>query len=104
MFLVESNDDSLLENIKRKGQPYFERGYNAVIDDRPLRTFNEAADIIKPKLLECVSNEQWAEALACVFARCYIAGIVAATRLFAPDLVEELESHPIVLLMSRAGA
>lgn len=86
---IQSQDENLTEIIKRKAQPYFERGYNAVIEGRTLRTFGEAADIIKPKLLEYVSIEWWAEALACTFARSYIAGIVAAARLVAPELVAQ---------------
>lgn len=92
MFLeIQSGDDRLLVIIKQKGQPYFERGMDAVIEQRPLRTFEEAVDIIKPKLLEHGLDEWWAESLACVFARYYIAGIVAAARLVAPDLVALFE-------------
>lgn len=104
MFLVESNDNSLLEIIKRKSQPFFESGYNAVIESRPLQTFEEAADTIKPKLLEHGLDEWWAEAMACTFARCYIAGIVAAARLVAPDLVAEMEALPAGAPIRRAGA
>ena len=94
MFLeIQSGDDRLLETIKRKAQPYFQRGMDAVIEQRPLRTFEEAADIIKPKLLEHGLDEWWAEAMACTFARSYIAGIVAAARLVAPDLVARFEPH-----------
>lgn len=92
MFLeIQSNDDRLLEIIKKKSQPYFQRGMDAVIEQRPLRTFEEAVDIIKPHLLEAGSSEWMAETCACVFARCYIAGIVAAARLVAPDLVALFE-------------
>lgn len=88
MFLeIQAKDDRLLETIKRKAQPYFQRGMDAVIEQRPLRTFEEAADLIKSKLLEYGLDEWWAEAMACTFARSYIAGIVAAARLVAPDLV-----------------
>lgn len=94
MFLeIQAKDDRLMETIKRKAKPYFERGYNAVIEQRPLRTFEEAADLIKPKLLEYGLDEWWAEAMACTFARSYIAGIVAAARLIAPDLVAQFEPY-----------
>ena len=87
---IQAKDDRLQEIIKKKSQPYFERGMDAVIKQRPLRTFEEAADIIKPKLLEHGLDEWWAEAMACTFARSYIAGIVAAARLVAPDLEERV--------------
>lgn len=92
MFLqIQAKDDRLMETIKRKSKPYFERGMTAVIEKRPLRTFEEAVDNIKPKLLKHGLDEWWAEGLACVFARSYIAGIVAAARLVAPDLVAQFE-------------
>lgn len=71
--------NSPLETIKQKAQPYFERGYYAVIEKHTLRNFDEAADIIKSDLLEHGFSEWWSESLACVFARSYIAGIAAAT-------------------------
>ena len=74
-----SKGNSLMETIKQKSHPYFERGYYAVIEGRTLRTFEEAADIIKSKLLEHGFDEWWSESLACVFSRSYIAGIKAAT-------------------------
>lgn len=84
---IQSQDDCLLEIIKKKSQPYFERGMDAVIEGHPRRTFDDAVDIIKPKLLEHGLDEDFAEAFAYTFARSYIAGIVAAARLVAPDLV-----------------
>lgn len=94
MFLeIQSGDDRLLEIIKKKSQLYFQRGMDAVIEQRPLRTFEEAVDIIKPHLLESGSSEWLAETCACVYARCYIAGIVAAARLVAPDLVEQFAPY-----------
>lgn len=88
MFLeIQSGDDRLLEIIKKKSQPYFDRGMSAVIEGHPLRTFDDTVDIIKPKLFEHGLDEDFAEAFACTFARSYIAGIVAAVRLVAPDLV-----------------
>lgn len=74
-----SKGNSLMETIKQKSHPYFERGYYAVIEGHTLRTFEEAVDIIKSKLLEYGFDELWAEGLACTFARSYIAGIKAAT-------------------------
>lgn len=92
MFLqIQAKDDRLMETTKRKAQPYFQRGMDAVIEQRPLRTFEEAVDIIKPKLLEHGFDEDFAEGFACTFARSYIAGIVAAARLVAPDLVARFE-------------
>ena len=89
MFLIETHDDDFMEAIKKKAQPYFQRGIDAVIEQRPLRTFEEAADIIKARFLEHGIDETWAEPFACVFARCYIAGVVAAARLVAPDIVAQ---------------
>lgn len=93
MFLqFESNDSKLMETVKRKAQPYFERGYNTVIEQRQIHSFDEAADIIKPKLLDHGLGEDLAEGFACVFARSYISGVVAAARLVAPDLVTQFAS------------
>lgn len=89
MFLIESGSSRLKGAIERNAQPYFERGYNAVIEQRPLRSFEESVDIIKPKLLEHGLDEYLAEGFACIFAWAYIAGIVAAARLVAPDLVAQ---------------
>ncbi len=89
MFLIEAHDDDFMEALKKKAQPYFQRGIDAVIEQRPLRTFEEAADIIKARFLEHGIAEEIAEPFACVFARSYIAGIVAAARLVAPDIVAQ---------------
>lgn len=91
MNLCESNDNSLMEIIERKAQPYYERGMDAVIESRPLRTFGEAAEIIKTRFAEHGISEGLAESFACVFARAYIAGVVAAARLVTPELVVQLE-------------
>lgn len=103
MFITELDDNDFMEALKKKAQPYFQRGYDAVIKQRPLRTFDEAADIIKARFLEHGIDETWAEPFTCVFARCYIAGVVAAARLVAPDIVAELEAQPIGVSMRRAG-
>lgn len=80
-----------MEIIKQKALPYYQRGYSAVVEQRPLRTLGEATDIIKVKLLEGGLDEYWAERLAGVFARSYIAGTVAATRPAASDPAEQFE-------------
>lgn len=83
--------DGFMETLKRKADPYFQRGYTAVIEERQIRTLDEAADIIKARFLEHGIAEECAEPFACVFARSYIAGVVAAGRLVAPELVAQFE-------------
>lgn len=100
MFLVETNDGRLMETIKKNAQPYFERGYNAVMKQCQIRTFDETIDIIKHHALEYGFEEWWAECLACVFARSYMAGVVAASRLVAPDLAEQVSSCADIIRMA----
>jgi hypothetical protein len=80
-----------MEIIKQKALPYYQRGYSAVVEQRPLRALGEAAEIIKTRLLQHGLDEYWAEGLAGFFARSYIAGTVAATRPAASDPVEQFE-------------
>lgn len=86
--------DGFMETLKRKAEPYFQRGYTAVIERRHIRSFDEAAGIIKARFLEHGIAEELAEPFACVFARSYIAGVIAAGRVVAPELVERF-THPL---------
>lgn len=70
----------LMETIKRKATPYFERGYTAVTQGRQLRTFEEAQDIIYNRI-EIAADDKFEDFrwdYAVIMARAYIAGVEAA--------------------------
>lgn len=71
---------SLMETIKKKAAPYFERGYTAVTQGRQLRTFEEARDLIYNRI-EIAADDKFEDFLwdfAVIMARAYIAGVEAA--------------------------
>ena len=71
---------SLMETIKKKAAPYFERGYTAVTQGRQIRTFEEARDIIYDRI-SSVADDTFEDFLwdyAVIMARAYIAGVEAA--------------------------
>ncbi len=88
--------DRFMEIIKQKARPYIRRGIDDVIKGRQLWTFDEAADTTKTHLLKHGLCEVLAEHLACVFARSYRAGVIAATQLCVPNsAVERANLHSI---------
>lgn len=70
----------LMETVKRKAAPYFDRGYTAVSQGRKIRTFEEARDIIYNRI-EIAADDKFEDFLwdyAVIMARAYIAGVEAA--------------------------
>lgn len=47
MFITESDDNDFMEAIKKKAQPYFQRGYDAVIKQRPFEPLTKLPTLSK---------------------------------------------------------
>lgn len=71
--------ESLMQTIKRKAEPYFRRGYTSVTQGRPIRTYEEARNIVYAKIKEHSEMDHvWLWDYACIMARSYRAGVEAA--------------------------